>query len=52
MGGVYWVVMSEDNSMNEPAREGLEEYAKSLDLTPVEVLALLDSALAQEPEPE
>ena len=34
--------------MNEPDREGLEEYAKSLDLTPVEVLALLDNALAQE----
>jgi len=39
----------EARSRNEPAREGLEEYAKSLDLTPVEVLALLDNALAQEP---
>lgn len=38
-----------DDSLNDPAREGLEEYAKSLDLTPVEVLALLDNALAQEP---
>jgi len=38
-----------DDSMNEPAREGLEEYAKSLDLTPVEVLALLESALAPQP---
>lgn len=36
--------------MNEPALEGLEEYARSLDLTPVEVLALLDRALAQDPE--
>jgi hypothetical protein len=40
----------EDGSMNEPDKEGLEEYAKSLDLTPVEVLALLDNALAREPE--
>ena len=34
-----------DDSMNEPAREGLEEYAKSLDLSLVEVLALLDDAM-------
>lgn len=35
--------------MTEPAREGLEEYAKSLDLSPGEVLALLDDALAAPP---
>ena len=32
--------------MDKPdVREGLEEYALTLDLTPEEVLALLDSAL-------
>jgi hypothetical protein len=41
----------EDDSMNEPAREGLEEYAKSLDLSLVEVLALLDDAMSA-PLPE
>jgi hypothetical protein len=35
----------EDDSMNEPTLEGLEEYAKSLDLSLVEVLALLDDAM-------
>ena len=49
MGGVYWVVDREDDAMDDPAREGLEEYAKSLDLSLVEVLALLDSALAPQP---
>ena len=28
--------------------EGLEEYARTLDLKPEEVLALLDAALAEE----
>lgn len=30
-------------------REGLEEYALTLDLRPEEVLALLDSAMSGEP---
>jgi hypothetical protein len=42
----------EDGSMDDPAKEGLEEYAKSLDLTPVEVLALLDDALGAPPPEE
>lgn len=33
-------------------REGLEEYAKSLDLTLTEVLALLEGALSGESEGE
>ena len=33
-------------------REGLEEYAKSLDLSLDEVLALLDDAFSGEPLPE
>ena len=49
MGGVYWVVDREDDAINDPAREGLEEYAQSLDLSIVEVLALLDDALAPQP---
>jgi hypothetical protein len=40
----------EDDPMNEPAREGLEEYAQSLDLTLIEVLALLDNAMAPDSE--
>ncbi len=40
--------MSETNAMETPtAREGLEEYARSLDLSPEEVLALLEDALAE-----
>jgi hypothetical protein len=35
--------------MDLPTREGLEEYAESLDLTLTEVLALLESALAPDP---
>ena len=34
--------------MDAQPREGLEEYARSLDLKPEEVLALLDSALAED----
>jgi hypothetical protein len=33
--------------MNDAPREGLEEYARTLDLKPEEVLALLDTALAE-----
>jgi hypothetical protein len=33
--------------MDAEPREGLEEYAKSLDLNVEEVLALLDGALAE-----
>jgi hypothetical protein len=33
--------------MDAEPREGLEEYAKSLDLNVEEVLALLDCALAE-----
>lgn len=32
--------------MDNPSREGLEEYALTLDLKPEEVLALLDRAMA------
>ena len=32
--------------MDEPSRQGLEEYAKSLDLSLDEVMALLEGALA------
>lgn len=42
----------EKGALREPAREGLEEYAKSLDLSPGEVLALLDDALAAPPPEE
>ncbi|HLY12328.1 MAG TPA: hypothetical protein VKW04_23705 [Planctomycetota bacterium] len=35
--------------MDLPIREGLEEYAKSLDLSPTEVIALLEDALARDP---
>ena len=36
--------------MDKPdVREGLEEYALTLDLKPEEVLALLDCAMAGEP---
>jgi len=34
--------------MDGTTREGLEEYALTLDLKPEEVLALLDAALAAE----
>jgi hypothetical protein len=34
--------------MDAEPREGLEEYARTLDLKPEEVVALLDSALAAE----
>ena len=33
-------------------REGLEEYAESLDLSLAEVLALLENALSGEPIPQ
>lgn len=33
--------------MDAEPREGLEEYARTLDLKPEEVMALLDSALAE-----
>ena len=33
--------------MDTLPREGLEEYARTLDLKPEEVVALLDSALAE-----
>ena len=33
--------------MDALPREGLEEYARTLDLKPEEVVALLDSALAE-----
>ena len=33
--------------MDSEPREGLEEYARTLDLKPEEVVALLDSALAE-----
>jgi hypothetical protein len=32
--------------------EGLEEYAKSLDLSPTEVLALLEGALSDDSAPQ
>jgi hypothetical protein len=35
--------------MDEPSRHGLEEYAKSLDLSLDEVMALLEGALATKP---
>ena len=38
--------------METPIRQGLEEYAQSLDLTLNEVLALLENALAGEVLPE
>jgi hypothetical protein len=38
--------------MNDSPREGLEEYARTLDLKPEEVVALLDTALAEETPPE
>jgi hypothetical protein len=38
--------------MEMPIPEGLEEYARSLDLTLNEVLALLENALAGEFLPE
>jgi hypothetical protein len=34
--------------MEGKTREGLEEYALTLDLKPEEVIALLDAALAEE----
>ena len=39
----------EDVAMDEPSKEGLEEYARSLDLSLDEVLALLEAALARDP---
>ena len=36
--------------MDDPSRDGLDEYAKSLDLSLEEVLALLDGALAEPAE--
>jgi hypothetical protein len=42
----------EGGTMNDEPREGLEEYARTLDLKPEEVVALLDSALAEEAPPE
>ena len=33
--------------MNEPSRPGLDEYAKTLDLSTEEVMALLEGALAE-----
>jgi hypothetical protein len=33
--------------MDAEPREGLEEYARTLDLKPEEVMALLDSAMAE-----
>ena len=38
--------------METPAPDGLEEYAKTLDLSPTEVLALLEVALSGEPPTE
>ena len=38
--------------MNDAPREGLEEYARTLDLKPEEVVALLDTALAEGTPPE
>lgn len=35
--------------MESEPREGLEEYAKTLDLKPEEVMALLDRALLDPP---